>query len=31
MHLYFKRAMSSEFTFGDANFNREIVAQLIGL
>lgn len=31
MHLYFKRAKSSEFTFGDANFNREIVAQLIGL
>lgn len=31
MHLYFKRARSSEFTFGDANFNREIVADLIGL
>ena len=31
MHLYFKRAKSSEFTFGDANYNREIVAQLIGL
>jgi len=31
MHLYFKRAKSSEFTFGDANFNREIVARLIGL
>jgi alkylation response protein AidB-like acyl-CoA dehydrogenase len=31
MHLYFKRAKSSEFTFGDANFNREIVAQSIGL
>jgi alkylation response protein AidB-like acyl-CoA dehydrogenase len=31
MHLYFKRAKSSEFTFGDANFNREIVAQLLGL
>lgn len=31
MHLYFKRAKSSEFTFGDATFNREIVAQLIGL
>jgi alkylation response protein AidB-like acyl-CoA dehydrogenase len=30
-HLYFKRAKSSEFTFGDATFNREIVAQLIGL
>ena len=31
MHLYFKRAKSSEFTFGDATYNREIVAQLIGL
>ncbi len=31
MQLYFKRAKSSEFTFGDANFNREMVAQLIGL
>lgn len=31
MHLYFKRAKSSEFTFGDASYNREIVAQLIGL
>jgi alkylation response protein AidB-like acyl-CoA dehydrogenase len=31
MHLYFKRAKSSEFTFGDANFNRDLVAQLIGL
>jgi alkylation response protein AidB-like acyl-CoA dehydrogenase len=31
MHLYFKRAKSSEFTFGDANFNREVVAHLIGL
>ena len=31
MHLYFKRAKSSEFTFGDATFNREIVAQLINL
>jgi len=30
-HLYFKRAKSSEFTFGDGNFNREIVADLIGL
>jgi len=29
--LYFKRAKSSEFTFGDGNFNREIVADLIGL
>ncbi len=31
LHLYYKRAKSSEFTFGDATFNREIVAQLIGL
>lgn len=31
LHLYFKRAKSSEFTFGDATFNREIVAHLIGL
>ena len=27
MHLYFKRAKSSEFTFGDATYNRELVAQ----
>ena len=31
MHLYFKRAKSSEFTFGDANFNRDIVAESIGM
>src|SRR5581483_2231897 len=31
MHLYFKRAKSSEVTLGDANFNRELVAQGIGL
>jgi alkylation response protein AidB-like acyl-CoA dehydrogenase len=31
MHLYFKRAKSSEFTFGDANWNRELVAQGINL
>lgn len=31
MHLYFKRAKSSEFTFGDANWNRELVAQGIHL
>ncbi len=31
LHLYFKRAKSSEFAFGDAAFNREIVAQLMGL
>jgi alkylation response protein AidB-like acyl-CoA dehydrogenase len=31
MHLYFKRAKSSEFTFGDATYNRELVAQGIHL
>jgi alkylation response protein AidB-like acyl-CoA dehydrogenase len=31
MHIYFKRAKSSEVTYGDATWNREIVAQLIGL
>jgi alkylation response protein AidB-like acyl-CoA dehydrogenase len=31
MHLYFKRAKSSEFTFGDATYNRELVAQGINL
>jgi len=31
MHIYFKRAKSSEVTFGDATWNREIVAQKIGL
>ena len=31
MHLYFKRAKSSEVTFGDATWNRERVAQLIDL
>jgi len=31
LHLYFKRAKSSEFTFGDATFNRELVAQGIKL
>ena len=31
LHLYFKRAKSSEFTFGDATFHRERVAQLINL
>ncbi len=27
MHIYFKRAKSSEVTFGDATWNRELVAQ----
>jgi alkylation response protein AidB-like acyl-CoA dehydrogenase len=31
MHLYFKRAKSSEVTFGDATYHRERVAQLIDL
>lgn len=31
MHLYFKRAKSSEVTFGDGTWNRELVAQLINL
>jgi alkylation response protein AidB-like acyl-CoA dehydrogenase len=31
LHLYFKRAKSSEFTFGDATYHREKVAQLIAL
>jgi alkylation response protein AidB-like acyl-CoA dehydrogenase len=31
LHLYFKRAKSSEFTFGDSTYHREKVAQLINL
>jgi alkylation response protein AidB-like acyl-CoA dehydrogenase len=31
LHLYFKRAKSSEFTFGDATYHRERVAQLFNL
>lgn len=31
LQLYFKRAKSSEFTFGDAAWNRELVAQGINL
>ncbi|HEX4211093.1 MAG TPA: acyl-CoA dehydrogenase family protein [Candidatus Binataceae bacterium] len=31
LHLYFKRAKSSEVTFGDAAWNRELVAQAINL
>jgi alkylation response protein AidB-like acyl-CoA dehydrogenase len=31
LHLYFKRAKSSEFTFGDATYNREQVARGINL
>jgi len=29
MHLYFKRAKGSEVTFGDATWNRELVAQIV--
>ena len=29
LHLYFKRAKGSEFTFGDATYHRERVAQLV--
>jgi alkylation response protein AidB-like acyl-CoA dehydrogenase len=29
MHLFFKRAKGSEVTFGDATWNRELVAQLV--
>jgi alkylation response protein AidB-like acyl-CoA dehydrogenase len=31
MHLYFKRAKYSEFTFGDATYHRELVAQELNL
>ncbi len=31
LHIYFKRAKSSEFTFGDATYNRELIAQGINL
>jgi alkylation response protein AidB-like acyl-CoA dehydrogenase len=31
VHLYFKRAKSSEFTFGNATYHRERLAQLIPL
>jgi len=31
MHLYFKRAKADEFNFGDSNYHRERIAQLIGL
>ena len=31
LHLYFKRAKSSEFSFGDSTWHRERVAQLINL
>jgi alkylation response protein AidB-like acyl-CoA dehydrogenase len=31
LHRYFKRAKSSEFTFGDASYHRERVARLINL
>jgi alkylation response protein AidB-like acyl-CoA dehydrogenase len=31
LHLFFKRAKGSEFTFGDATYHRERVAQLVNL
>lgn len=31
LHLYFKRAKSAEFTFGDGAWNRELIAQAINL
>ena len=31
MHLYFKRAKYAEFTFGDATYHRELVAQGLNL
>jgi alkylation response protein AidB-like acyl-CoA dehydrogenase len=31
MHLYFKRAKYAEFTFGDATYHRELVAQELSL
>ena len=31
LHVYYKRAMSTEATFGDATWSREIVAEGIGL
>jgi alkylation response protein AidB-like acyl-CoA dehydrogenase len=31
MHLYFKRAKASEVLFGDADYHREMVANLIGM
>jgi alkylation response protein AidB-like acyl-CoA dehydrogenase len=31
LHLYFKRAKSAEFTFGDGVWNRELVAQAINI
>jgi alkylation response protein AidB-like acyl-CoA dehydrogenase len=31
LHLYFKRAKGSEFTFGDATHHRERVAQLVNI
>jgi alkylation response protein AidB-like acyl-CoA dehydrogenase len=31
LHLYFKRAKGSEFTFGDATYHRERVARLVNL
>jgi len=31
VHMYFKRAKSSEILLGDATYHRELVAQRIGI
>jgi alkylation response protein AidB-like acyl-CoA dehydrogenase len=31
LHIYYKRAMSGEVTFGDATWSRELIAQAMGL
>jgi hypothetical protein len=31
MHLYLKRAKADELSFGDADYQRELVAQEMGL
>jgi len=31
MHLYFKRAKSSEVAFGDATYHREKIAQMLNM
>ena len=29
MHLYFKRSRSSDTAFGDSNYHRELIAQVL--
>jgi len=31
MHLYFKRAKTSELAFGDGNYHRERVARIVNM